>query len=90
MKKIIMSSISDMYKYIGGYIICWVAVKWYMAVDLPYIILPIIGINYNPKMAEIFYIISAIFGTILTITSLGISVGYIIGCIKDVKKYRED
>nr|DAT90240.1 MAG TPA: hypothetical protein [Caudoviricetes sp.] len=89
MKKIILF-ISDMYKYIGGYIICWVVVKWYMAVDLPYIILPIIGINYNPKMAEIFYIISVILGAILTIMALGTSVGYIIGCIKDVKKYREN
>ena len=85
-----MSSISDMYKYIGGYIIWWVVIKWYTAIELPYIIMPVIGIKYTPKIAEMCYYISAILGVILTIMALGTSVGYIIGCIKDIKKYREN
>ena len=52
--------------------------------------MPVIGIKYTPKIAEMCYYISAILGVILTIMALGTSVGYIIGCIKDIKKYREN
>lgn len=84
-KEIILNN-DIMLKNMILYVMVYIATKWFMAVDLPYIIMPIIGIKYNPKIAEMCYYISAILGIVITILLFSTFIGYIIGCIKDVKK----
>lgn len=65
----------------------WIITKWYMAVDLPYIIFPVLHINYTAHVSYVCYIIAAILGIFITMRILGILVGCL---ILEAKKYREN
>lgn len=88
-KNIESNCISNMYgasKSIINCIMCWVMVKWFCAVDLPYEIFPVLSIPYNTHTSEICYKIGGMFGSLITMRMIGEMIGYLIGFIIIRKK----
>lgn len=82
-KENIIDNASAVPEEIMKHIIWWVTIKWFMAIDLPLIIIPILGISYRPKISEICYWIGGILGAIIVVRIIGLVIGYLIGiCLR--------
>ncbi len=81
--------VSNMYRATKSIINCimyWAMFKWFCAVDLPYIIFPVLSITCNTHTFEICYKIGAMFGSLITMRMIGEIIGYLIGFTVICKK----
>ena len=77
-KENIIDNTSAVPEEIMKHIIWWVALKWFMAIDLQLIIIPLFGMTYSPKISKMCYWIEGMLGAIIVTSIIGLIISYLI------------